>query len=76
MALRPDDAGVRQCKYVGSSPAFGTGSAALGGRAGAAVFGGGGHPGASGLKIPFEYQKELIEKTFSSTLYIDEKTQY
>lgn len=42
----------------------------------AKMFGGGGHPGASGLKIPFEYQKELIEKTFSSTLYVDEKTQH
>lgn len=36
-------------------------------------FGGGGHPGAAGVKIPFAYQVDIIEKTFSANITIDEK---
>jgi oligoribonuclease NrnB/cAMP/cGMP phosphodiesterase (DHH superfamily) len=37
------------------------------------LLGGGGHPGAGGFKIPFELQKEHLERVFDSPLYFDEK---
>lgn len=36
-----------------------------------APLGGGGHPGAGGIKIAFDTQQSAIEKTLQSTLYVD-----
>ena len=37
------------------------------------IFGGGGHPGAGGTKIPFDIQKDYLEKILNATIYVDEK---
>lgn len=36
-------------------------------------FGGGGHAGAGGFKIPFETQVAYIAQAFNATIYVDEK---
>lgn len=39
------------------------------------AFGGGGHPGAAGFKIPFEQQVAYLEKAFEGKIAIVDKTQ-